>query len=43
MIKLETLRYLLSLTGKEKSRVWKKKNKAFIYILIIGRLQNITY
>ena len=32
MIKLETLRYLLSLTGKEKSRVWKKKNKAFIYI-----------
>lgn len=32
MIKLETIRYLLSLNGKEKKRVWKKKSKVFIYI-----------
>ena len=32
MIKLETIRYLLSLTGKEKSRIWKKKSKVYIYI-----------
>jgi hypothetical protein len=32
MIKLESIRYLLSLNGKEKNRVWKKKSKVFIYI-----------
>lgn len=32
MIKLETIRYLLSLSKKEKNRVWKKKSKVFIYI-----------
>lgn len=32
MIKLETIRYLLSLNGKEKNRVWKKKSKVFICI-----------
>lgn len=32
MIKLETLRYLLSLNGKEKYRVFKKDKKVFIYI-----------
>ena len=32
MIKLETLRYLLSLKGSEKYRVWKKSKNVFIYI-----------
>ena len=32
MIRLETIRYLLSLKRKEKNRVWKKKSKVFIYI-----------
>lgn len=32
MIKLETLRYLLSLNGSEKYRVWKKSKNVFIYI-----------
>lgn len=32
MIRLETIRYLLSLNGKEKNRVWKKKSKIYIYI-----------
>lgn len=32
MIKLETIRYFLSLTGKEKFRVWKNKSRVFIDI-----------
>lgn len=32
MIKLETLRYLLSLNGSEKYRVWKKAKSVFIDI-----------
>lgn len=32
MIKLETLRYLLSLKGSEKHRVWKKAKNVFIDI-----------
>lgn len=32
MIKLETLRYLLSLNGSEKHRVWKKAKSVFINI-----------